>query len=570
MSVTTGQHRPYQTALAVLFMLLFLACIGLLAWASKQGAAITGPTHITAGAARVYAVLNDEILEFDVHGSLYARHRLQALGIDAPVADLRLADDGTLLVATQKPAALYSCESTVESCRAAENPLFKALEAQIKVLPAAGGAGTFVSDTAGGRLYWLSADAVNAQDLTPARQFNWVNDIALDDGQRLWVADSGNRRIVLLRKQAEGAWAMDGELEARSELARPGLDRPTMLALAPGGDAWVVQSDAAGSRADLLVYDARLGARARVEMAADAYPTDVVRLADSMLVTDMDAFRIERIDIDSHAVMPFGDQRLQPILLAAAAERARVDAAMELALAGMLLFGVLMVAMAIWATPKGRRLTAGRKLPRLQARAGSELRRGPLHWLVRDARTAKWLRLAQQLLWVTTLVMAGALVFAWYALHKLLDDEAIQQAPACVAGIGELLVVFGVLALGGPVLAYLGFRSLRNSLGSDGHYLHVRLHQGQHLTLDPARLVYTDRFLAYEKHLFPVLTGNRKGLYAEGEVEAHIAPLLSRATRLGALAMMRYQFRHREPTTMASVSYIALVTLSLCYLGVWW
>jgi hypothetical protein len=289
-----------------------------------------------------------------------------------------------------------------------------------------------------------------------------------------------------------------------------------------------------------------------------------------MLVTDMDGFRIERIDIESHAVMPFGDQRLQALLLAAAAERARVDAAMELALAGLLLFGVLMIAMAIWATPKGRRLTAGRQLPKLQARPGAELRRGPLHWLVRDARTAKWLRLAQQLLWVTTLAMAGTLVFVWYALHKLLDDEAIQQAPACVAGIGELLAVFGALALGGPVLACLGFRSQRNSLGSDGHYLHVRLHQGQHLTLDPARLVYTDRFLAYQKHLFPVLTGNRKGLHAEGEVETHIAPLLSRATRLGALAMMRYQFRHREPTTMASVFYIIVVALSLCYLGVWW
>jgi hypothetical protein len=332
----------------------------------------------------------------------------------------------------------------------------------------------------------------------------------------------------------------------------------------------VVQSDAAGSRADLLVYDARLGARARVELGANAYPTDVVGLADSMLVTDMDGFGIERIDIESHAVMQFGHQRLQALLLAAAAERARVDAAMELALAGMLLFGVSMIAMAIWATSKGRRLTAGRQLPRLQARPESELRRGPLHWLVRDVRTAKWLRLAQQALWLTTLAMAGAPVLAWYALHKLLDDEAIQQAPACVAGIGELLVVFGVLALGGPVLAYFGFRSLRNSLGSDGHYLHVRLHQRQHLTLDPARLVYTDRYLAYERHLFPVLTGNSKGLYVEGEVETHIAPLLTRASRLGALAMMRYQFRHREPTMIASVFYITLVALSLCYLAVWW
>jgi len=33
--------------------------------------------------------------------------------------------------------------------------------------------------------------------------------------------------------------------------------------------------------------------------------------------------------------------------------------------------------------------------------------------------------------------------------------------------------------------------------------------------------------------------------------------------------MMRYQFRHQEPATMAAVSYLVVVTAVLWYTGIW-
>jgi hypothetical protein len=301
----------------------------------------------------------------------------------------------------------------------------------------------------------------------------------------------------------------------------------------------------------------------------NAHPTDVVRSGNSMLVTDRNALRIERVDMDTHAVTSFGDRRVQEIFDTAARARARADRMTDLALTGMVLFGVLMIAMAVWATPKGRLFTQPPGVPTLEARPAPETRRAGLHWLVRDAKTGKFLRMAQRILLVTSVGMAGVLVYTWYLLDSVLDKEAARQAAACVSGISEMLAVLGVLALGGPVLGYLGFRNMRNRLGSDGHYLYVKLHNGQHLTLDPARLVYTGRVLAYQNHLFLIQTGNRKPVYAEGEIETHIAPLLSRATRLGLFAMMRYQFRHREPVTMTSVFYIVAVIVAFWYTGLW-
>ena len=198
-----------------------------------------------------------------------------------------------------------------------------------------------------------------------------------------------------------------------------------------------------------------------------------------------------------------------------------------------------------------------------------EPRHGSLHWLVRDAKTGKFLRHVQWILLAATAGILGLLVYTWYVFNGLLDGKTAQQAGTCVGSIGEMLAVLGVLALGAPLLGYLGLRQMRNRLGSDGHYLHVQLHEGQRLVLDPAKLVYTGRILACGNHLFPIQTGNRKPLYAEGEIETHILPLLSRATRLGTFAMTQYLFRHKEPMTLAAIAYIVVTVATLWYTGLW-
>jgi hypothetical protein len=564
-----GQYHPARAMAAILCMLLFLACLGLFAWSSNKGATVTGPVHITASTAHVVVTLNGEILVLDTNGALQERRSLEALGIDSQPIDLRWQGEATLLVATQNPAGLTVCDYPAWQCRSVENPIFGRLHRQIKVLPDPLGDGLFISDTAGGRLYRLSVDGNNSRALTAAKWFRQVNDIALDDKRRLWVADSGNRRIVILQAGANGEWDITGELSAGSGPARPDVDWPMMIALSPDGTAWVVQPDATGKRADLLVYDAQLGVKARIDLPENVYPTDVVRSGRAMLVTDMDNFGIMSVDIDSHAVAAFGDHRVQAILEAAAKERTDADRMMDLALAGMALFGVLMIAMAIWATPKGQRFTPRAKVPTLEARAGVEPRSGSLHWLVRDAKTDRFVRSLGRILPVTTAAMLGLMVYTWYLVNGLLDEKTARQAATCVAGANEMLVVLGILILGAPVLGYLGLRQMRNRLGSDGHYLHIQLHDGQRLALDPAKLAYTGRVLAYRNHLFPIQTGNRKPLYAAGEIETHILPLLTRATRLGSFAMMRYLIRHQEPMTMASIGYIVVATATLWYTGTW-
>jgi hypothetical protein len=525
--------------------------------------------HIAASAARVAVTLNDEILVLDSDGALQARRSLAALGIASAPIDLRWRDANTLLVATQKPAGLYACAYPAWQCRAVDNPLFNRLKAQIKVLPEGSDGGFFISDTATGRLYRLDAQDGSTRTLAGSQRFDHINDIALDAQRRLWVADSGNRRIVILQAAADGDWAVADELSASTGPGRPGLDWPMMIALSPAGTAWVVQPDAMGKRADLLLYDAQRGATTRIDLPADAFPTDVALSGRSMLVTDMDHFRILGVDIDSHAVTAFGDQRLQEVLDATAREKADSDRMTTVGLAGMVLFGVLMLALAYWATPRGQRLSRSTRLIKLEARPAAGPRNGGLHWLETDPKTSKFLRLTYRLLQVVVLGIFGLMAYLWYLLDTLDQNKLAERAAACIPDLAAMLGVTGVLVVGALLLAWLSFRPMRNRLGSDGRYLHVRLHDGQRLALDPARLVYTNRILAYGKHLFPVQTGNRKPLYAGGELETHIFPLLTHATRLGMFAMLRYQIGHREPVTIASLAYVVGGALLLWYTGMW-
>ena len=202
-------------------MLLFLACLGLFTWASNKDATVTGPVHITANVAHVLVTLNGEILILDTNGALQEQRSLESLGIDAYPIDLRWQDDSTVLVATQRPAGLTVCDYPAWQCRVVANPMFEQLHSQIKVLPDPAGEGLFISDTAGGQLYWLSTDGRNTRALTAAQRFKQANDIALDNQRRLWVADSGNHRIVILQADANGEWGMTGEQSANSGLAGP-------------------------------------------------------------------------------------------------------------------------------------------------------------------------------------------------------------------------------------------------------------------------------------------------------------------------------------------------------------
>ena len=192
------------TMLALVCMLLFLAALGLRLWASTRATQLTGPDHIAAGADRVYVHAQGELLVLSDAGALLARTATAALGLNETPIDLRVRQDGRVLIALQRPARLLQCEPRHWQCQPLGQGVMSRLHTQYKV----------TVDEANGRLFLtdFDADALWMQPLAGgeptlligAQVLQGPNDIALDAPGRLRVADSGHHRLVDIQQDTDG------------------------------------------------------------------------------------------------------------------------------------------------------------------------------------------------------------------------------------------------------------------------------------------------------------------------------------------------------------------------------
>jgi hypothetical protein len=565
------KNSRIATALALLCMALFLAALGLRLWASARATQLTGPDHIAAGVDRVYVHAQGELLVLSGAGALLARTATSALGLNEGPIDMRVRQDGRVLIALQRPARLLQCDPQDWQCQPLGQRLMSRLHAQYKV----------AVDEINGRLYVtdFDADALWMQPLTDAEPTLLIgakvlqrpNDIAQDAPDRLWLADSGHHRLVAIQRDTGGAWRASESITARSPMLRYKRDWPMMLAAGADGNLWVVQPDGRGHGADLLVYHRSNGIEARIDLPEGAHPVDVAALGPAMLVTDRERFSVYRIDAASRQVHEFGDAAFRGILRAAAQRKAGYQRMFQLSLYGMIVFGVLMLLAAVFATPEGRRWTKPVVAAPLAPSQQPSPSIGGVHWLEPHAQTTRMLRWLMPLSYLSAVLMLGVLAgFYYYAIagagHDL-PPEKLEKLMQSQAEFKKILLVAVFLFGGLPLILAQAMRNLKQQLGSDGHRLYIRLADGGQISLPADQLVYGDRLIAHQDRLFPTQTGNRQPLYAQGEVETWLAPLLARATRLGPWAMLRYQFTHREGTLMLTLTYSVILVILMIATG---
>lgn len=566
----TSSSKIAGRTLAVLFLLLFIAALGARIWASNQSSHFAGPTHLAVGNGRVYVHVDGQLYVLSMSGKSLDRVPVEQLGLhDAPI-DLRVLSDGRLLVAGQRPARLRLCDPVRWQCTSV-GTLAGKLRAQFKV----------AVDEARNRLLlagfdsteiWLlplTADAGEAKTLDASGVLNNPNDIAVDANGRIWVADSGNHRVVALEEGEQAVREVGVSFSARNTLARPGRDWPMMLALASDGNWWVTQPSAFGKGgADLLVYHPTNGIQARIALPEDADPTDVASFGNVMLVTDAARFEIHSVDVQSHRSEPFGDEQFRKTMREAGERRAWYQDTMVHSLTAMIVFGVLMIGAAVWATPKGKRFTP----PSVTPLARTDVRPPMLHqthWLKREPKADRFLRWLPLMTYVFTLLPLVGLVGLFFLLDGNLVSESVNDRLKEAAELKKV-IIFSVVVLGGlPLVMAVGVRNLKAHLGTDGHRLFVKYDDGRRAAFNPEQLVYSGRQIAAGHCFFAVQLGNGRPLYAKGEVETFIAPLLSRAKELSMSAMLRYQLAQREPATMAGLLYIVVVTAVMVVTGAW-
>jgi hypothetical protein len=93
-----------------------------------------------------------------------------------------------------------------------------------------------------------------------------------------------------------------------------------------------------------------------------------------------------------------------------------------------------------------------------------------------------------------------------------------------------------------PVI-HFSARSMKRKLGTDGKRLYIRLTDGRELSADPSQLAYTNRLILYRQYTLPLQGGKQQALYAPGEVETWIAPLLRQSRKLTEVEALKRQLK---------------------------
>ena len=562
--------RLARTALAVVFMLLFLGALGLRIWASTMSMDYVGPDHVAAGQGRVYVHVSGELYMLSESGTLLSVFSRDQTGLEDYPIDLRVLRDGRVLLAEQRPARMRLCDPASWTCGTVGGEVAGRLAAQYKVLVDEQAERLLLSDTESGRLWMQPLGSGHLRPLTAQKALNRPNDLALDAAGRLWVADSGNHRLVVFEITAKGARETGHSLDARHAFMREQYDWPMMLARDAKGNWWVAQPDGHGNSGDLLVYDAGKGAVARILLPEDGRPVDVASMDGAMIVTDRERFRLYRVDTATRRAAVFGDASFREAMRRLAEQKAWYRTLVQWSLYAMIAFGALMVLAAIWATPKDKRWSPRPPTAAPLAASDREMPKlGGVYWLKRHPKTERLLRWMAPMSTALSLLIIAMVVGMYYYLDMGAGDDATPERLETLAEFETFMWFFVFFMAGIPVLVVLASRTMKHRLGTDGQRLLIRLADGRVASAAPEKLVYSNRTIAYKGQLFAIQTGNRQPLYADGEIDTYLAPLLRRSKKLGPLAMLRYQLDHGEPSLVFLLLYLTIQIIILAVTGLW-
>ena len=546
-----GHWSPLAAGLAILFTVVLIAGLVLRFWAADREYGFAGPTHITTGSAGVFVYASGDILHLSSAGELFnVFGRERTLLADDPL-DLVLLESGELLVAEQQPAKIRLCNTETWACRSLGEAAISGIERQFKVLPA-DGVGTWLLTDARGDALWQLDESMSVMTAgLPENTLAGPNGLAFDREGRLWLADTDHRRIVELLPRDDGGYVIGREHSAMNELTVGNRHYPMMVEPGEDGRLWVAQAaEFTEAYSDLVAYDPDGGAVAVADLPGGAYATDLAALGKDMLVTDMERFAAYRVDTSSLAVSAFGDQAFQDRMQAYREQRAMYGRLGMASLAAIIVAAFFLIIVAIRVTPKDRRWSQIPPAIDIEGAAAAVPQTAGVHWLERSARNRwmmNWFEKGYYVLF-GLLCLVSALIYLWSCEQPWpVEEGGLSGADR----LGLLLLLTCLVVASFIPMIHIAAGVFRRRLGSDGQRVHMELENGRRLSVKPGQLCWNNRAVFYREFTFPMQTGRKNWIYAEGEVQTWLAPLLREARRLNEWQILKHQWRNRDRMLLA-------------------
>ncbi len=324
-------------AVALLILIAFVLIVRL--WASGRAAAVVGPTQIRLGENGIIYLLSDRKLYLhDKDGDLVDIIPIAKFGISGLViGDFWVYKNGDILLRRQVDRALtvsgeaemfartgagvndrlgtgesilQRCSTTTFACETfgKGRDVFDRITTYRLAVDEEKGL-TYLSDTIGHELLMLDDHGIVAAK--SGASFQFPNQILLEEGGLLYVADTNNHRIAAVKTNRNAFGALEREFKIVHPRIPGKMTWPMAIAHTPDRKWWVINADDNMGDGIVMIHNEKGSFEKIVSLPPNADPLCLAVVGDRILLTDRTLMRVYQADLNGQLLDDFGSLLLK-------------------------------------------------------------------------------------------------------------------------------------------------------------------------------------------------------------------------------------------------------------------
>lgn len=238
---------------AIVIMCWIILYVGIYVHSSMMARSITGPIHLAVYGDVLVVADNYTLSLLNKSGDLLAQRTFDTLGISSTLMDLQALPDGTLLLGESGSKRIIKCPSISQPCLEFVN-LGKDVGRFYKFRYEPANNVLYVAVTHSNVVMRFPSRLSDSHTTVIDSILRSPNEIQLDEQNRLWIADTDNRRIVAVNILEDPSNHILSEVSGKNHFTKNSF--PLDFARDVGGKLWTLLSNSAYLNGQVVRYGA--------------------------------------------------------------------------------------------------------------------------------------------------------------------------------------------------------------------------------------------------------------------------------------------------------------------------
>ncbi len=507
---------PKQNLVAVLFILLILAALGLRLHFSNKAYAIAGPGFIVSTDTTVAFVYNTDIYQLDKEGNILGKIPFNELGLRHKVTDIQLLDDNRFVIGDWLNEEIVLCEFKRRSCESLTQHLGKHIRDFFMFHYEESDNSLFISDTTNHRILHYDVNSHQSKVLSNKGEFLYPNHLSIEEDGYLYVADSNHNRIAKFTYN-------DGSLKQQgNDITVPdNISKQNWLlhfSRLQNGGLYVLAANYSLINSGLIYFPVS-GEIENINLPKGSKVTTFSLMGNKLLLSDKALFKLYLFNKLNGEITDFGSDELKAVFKKDLSKSQLWDLASDGMLILLVIVVIGMVLFILYLAKKGN------KLPDEEIKKGVNFELPPivpgkLVWLTPNPMIRKLI----PALIILVVVMAG-MFYAIFDFFGISLDKAEPDSPEF-----KIIQAMGLMAFLFVMIFINVINNIYYKIGTDGIYIYINKIFKKY-KIQPRYIAYNDTHLLFGS-ISLVYRNKMKHYFSDkAQFESYITPLLSKFSK---------------------------------------